>query len=86
VLKINQRTSEVTALGERIGVKGSYPRLDLLLSKNSRLAVFRGSVATDWKDRDEELELERTGLDSGSNESPGEREMMNNVEYCSDFG
>jgi hypothetical protein len=80
VLKINQRTSDVTTLGGRSGVKVSYPGMDLLLffmtvgEEFQTCAVFRGSKAIDWKDRVEEMELERTGLDSGSNESPGERE------------
>ena len=71
----------MTALGGRSGAKVSCAGMDLLLlffmtagEELQTCAVFRGSKAVDWKDRVEEMELERTGLDSGSNESPGERE------------
>ena len=69
----------MTELEERIGVNGSYPGMDLFLffmivgEEFQTCAVFSGSGVTDWKDRVVEKELERTGLESGSNESPGDR-------------
>jgi hypothetical protein len=70
-----------TALGERIGAKGSCPGMVLLVffmivqEEFQTCVLFCGRGVINWKDRVEEMESERTGQDWTQEQRESRREM-----------